>query len=290
MNVKCIAPSGKINREKFLAGKSFLETLFALSYSDAVFSAKRNMAGTDQDRLDDLVSGLTDPNVQVLWAIRGGFGATRVLPMLPKDLPISSDKVLIGYSDITAYQLCLYHYYGLKSISGPMVQVDFPMERDAVSFRWMLDFLNELNGRFMLPKHCKFFNAEKLEGILLGGCLSVITQLIGTPFLPSFKNKLLFLEDVNEHIYRIDGYFSHLKNAGLLNDISGIVLGQFSPPESITDTTQYSSDLGALIYEYFIARSIPVLMNFPIGHFQGTYPLPIGYNVCFTHNTFYWEK
>lgn len=276
--VQAIAPSGKINKELFLSGKLFLEKYFTeIIFNDFIFSRFRNMAGKDQLRSEELIYAISNEENDIVWAIRGGFGSSRSLPLLNEIKTDLSNKLLIGYSDITAYQLFFYEKYKMKSISGAMIQVDFPTDVTSKHFTWMYSLIKNDYSEFTYPKNILFKNFIPLNGIILGGCLSIISKTLGTPYSVTFSNKILFLEDVSEPIYRLDGYFSHLKNAGVFYDIQGIILGQFTAPET-SNTKNYKKELLELFDEYFFSENIPAIYNFPIGHILGTFPLPIGFN------------
>ena len=284
-SAQAVAPSGKIDRTKFNSGITFLKNYFPnFNFNDSIYSIHRNMAGKDYLRSSELIESLNNDDIDLVWSIRGGFGASRVLPYLKHNIKIKNPKKrLIGYSDITAYQLFLYENYGLKGISGGMIQVDFPIDENSTSIQWLLSLIKNNTSEFNMPPEVQYNSKVEFDGVIIGGCLSVITKLFGTPYVPSFKDKILFLEDVNEPIYKLDGYFSHLKNAGVFDEIQGVVLGQFTNSNDEVESN-YLDKLYELYDEYFFTNKIKTLYNFPIGHFKGTYPLPIGYKSKITQS------
>lgn len=293
LKVKAIAPAGITSRDRFLLGKNNLEWGFdvSVSYTDAIFEQKRNMAGSEENRAADFLAGLTDDTCDVLWAIRGGFGANRLLPFLPTEIDAdTSKKLLVGYSDITALQWFCYKFYGMQSISGHMIQVDFDdMPSKAAEHRQLFELIQTGEGQFATPSQCKFENFEPTHGTILGGCLSVIAKLCGTPYMPDLLGKILFLEDLNEEIYRLDGLFSQLKNAGVFESLRGVVLGQFSPPSGV-DAAAFSAELHELFEEYFFSLDVPIIWDFPIGHIAHIHPLPIGFEAEISRDTLRFKR
>jgi muramoyltetrapeptide carboxypeptidase len=292
LNAKAIAPSGKINSEKFDLGRQHLTSLLdvEIQYSENVYEQFRGMAGLDSNRFDDLISCLTDDSIDILWAIRGGFGATRLLPNIPDNLSINS-KLLIGYSDITAYQWLLYKYYQMKSISGHMIQVDFPDMTDKQDqYDKLFSLIRNETSRFDMPESVDVQHWEnQIEGPIIGGCLAIISKLMGTPYVPNLDGHILFFEDIDEPIYRIDGYLSHLYNSGLFDHVAGIIFGQFTPPDD-ADKDKFAADLHDVLTEYREMIKKPVIQNFPIGHIKHIFPLPIGYQSTITRTHLEFRK
>lgn len=268
-----IAPSGLINREKFKEVVSYLEKYDNhVSFSGQVYEKYRNMAGKDELRLKSLIEAL-ESDSDYVWAIRGGFGALRILNEIPSNLKIKNKLLLIGYSDITAFQLYLYKLYGLKSISSHMLQVDLPFEKND-STKHFISLLENKKTELILDRDVSYKNPAKTSGIILGGCLSIISRMLGTKHLPDFRDKILFLEDVNEELYKIDGYLAHLKNAGILNKLRGIIFGKFmlNNGDEIKEV-----DIKDLLEEYFSEYTYPIISNLSFGHIPNMIAMPIGY-------------
>ena len=271
--IYAIAPSGTINKEKFSRALTYLEKNDnTIEYSEQVFQTFRNMAGNDKVRLEALLEALCSHS-DLVWAIRGGYGALRILAKIPKDLKIDTNTILIGYSDITAYQLLLYKYYNLKSISSHMIQVDLPLKVNKETDHFV-SLIEENDTRLKLPKSVDILKMKETNGIILGGCLSIISKMIGTEYLPSLENKILFLEDVNEEHYKIDGYLAHLKNAGLLKDLNGIIFGKFRISNK---SVHQDLDISDLISEFFDEYDYPIVNGLAFGHIENMIAMPIGY-------------
>jgi muramoyltetrapeptide carboxypeptidase len=292
LRIQAIAPSGKINPQKFESGRNNLQHYVDCEiryHHDVVNGVFRGMAGEDTHRLNDLLHALTSSDIDIAWAIRGGFGATRLLPQIPTNLDIKS-KLLIGYSDITAYQWILYKYYQFQSISGHMIQVDFnDTDRKSDDYAKLISLIQNDKSIFEMPDQVEFYNWKSINGPIIGGCLAVISKMMGTPYVPDLNNHILFLEDTDEPIYRIDGYFSHLFNCGVFDNISAVIFGQFSPPNGV-DKVLYLNDLKTVFLEYEKMINKPIIWNFPIGHIPKIFPLPIGYTAYINRDQLEFRK
>ncbi len=234
------------------------------------------LAGSDDERAQDINDMLNNPDVRAIFCSRGGYGMSRLLDKIDYEAARRDPKIIMGYSDVTALSLALYEKSRLITFSGPMVSVEFHDVNDFTQQSlWQI-----LNGETPLFHADANNNAWRqispgvAQGVLLGGCLSVISPLIGTPYCPDFENSILLLEDVGEDLYKIDRLFSHLKNAGILNRVNGIVLGQFVNIEP--DSNDNPVEFDDIISYYCAPLSIPVISNFPYGHVPIKYTLPIG--------------
>ncbi len=242
----------------------------------ADFAAHGHLCGPDEARLAEFNAALARPDVQALFCVRGGYGALRLLPGLDYAAARRHPKLVVGYSDITALHLALWTKAGLPGLSGPMVAVewDAPDEKSEALF-WALardGYAGPLvgpGGEALEP-----VQPGRAEGVLLGGNLSLVTRLIGTPYLPDLAGAILFLEDVGEEPYRLDGLFAHLKLAGILDAIGGLVLGGFTEAEP--DGTRPFLPTDEVIADYTRPLAIPVARGLVYGHFPAKNTLPIG--------------
>lgn len=233
------------------------------------------LASDDVSRLAAFNAMLRRPDLHALLCVRGGYGALRLLPHLDYEAARKHPKLLIGYSDITALHLSLYKHAGLTGISGPVL-VEWTHEADETIRR----FHQMAAGQVVAP--LENLSAEPLrtlrpgtaEGPLLGGNLAVLTRLLGTPYLPDLSGALLFLEDVGERVYRIDGMLAHLKLAGVLDAVAGVILGQFTgtdePPGRRTLT------LDQVWADYFGDVPYPVVTHLQYGHLDQRVSMPVG--------------
>ncbi len=237
------------------------------------------LAGTDEERAGELNAYLNDPSIDALFCARGGFGTMRILDRVDYAALRRRPKLLVGYSDITALQFAWFSQAGVPSISGPMVGVDWPFlaaeyERQFWSLACGASPTLGPDGDALLPVR----NGE-VDGLLLGGNLSLIARLVGTPYLPSLAGAILFLEDIGEPVYRIDALLSQLRLAGWLDRLGGLVLGGFTDfPEPDKDALLFE----ALIATYFERAPYPVARGLRYGHFPDKIALPIGIHARLT--------
>jgi muramoyltetrapeptide carboxypeptidase len=241
------------------------------------------LAGTDADRLADLNAALRDPAIDAVWCIRGGYGLTRILDQVDLAAIERRPKAVLGFSDVTALLLAIAARCRVVSFHAPTARQ--PMT--AFSRRHFTDVLCVAEPRgplarlepppdVLVPRSPRIVTVHqgRAEGPLIGGNLSLLQCLVGTPWLPDLDGALLFLEDVGEDLYRVDRMLSHLRLAGVLSRIAGLIVGQF------TDMKKGTAD-GALgfdeVLEYYVAPlGIPAACGFPIGHVDDQWTLPIG--------------
>src|SRR5258705_4560439 len=195
------------------------------------------LAGSDADRARDINAMFTDDAVDAIWCVRGGYGASRLLPALDYELIRRKPKALIGYSDITALHMAIQRHVGLVTFPGPVAWRAFtPYTLDALRrVLWHAETPARLaepppferrEGQVDWAHRVVTLVAGKARGRLLGGNLSLMSHLSGTPYLPDLRGSIVFLEDVEEAYYRVDRMLTQLWLAGALDDVAGMVLGQ----------------------------------------------------------------
>ena len=241
------------------------------------------LAGTDEQRAEDLMTMITDPDVDGILALRGGWGCARMLPLLDYDLIRAHPKPLIGYSDITALLLAVYARSGLVTFHGPVGRSTWNA-RTIDSFRRVLveaetitidpsDADDEGESRRRMPQAYRPIRSGIAEGPLIGGNLSVVSALAGTPYLPSFQNHVVFFEETNESLYRIDRMLTQLHLAGSFDDIEALVKRQC---RSCSSDELGRGGLEWLLRDQFAGLHRPVFTGAPIGHVSPVFTLPIG--------------
>ena len=238
-------------------------------------------AGTDQDRVDDIHELFADKEVSALLASRGGWGTLRFLDKLDYELIKNNPKPIIGYSDITTLQLAIWTKTGIGSISGPMCAVEMGKGIKEFTEKHFWGYIKNIDSDYKINLNETQSNVlceGKVHGKLLGGCLSLVSFLHGTSYCPDFKDSILFLEDVGEKPYKIDRYFAHLKQAGVFDKISGLILGDFldCEEEDENDNDNSTFSLQSIIEEYFSNAKYPVICDFPYGHGDVKISMPIG--------------
>lgn len=240
------------------------------------------LAGTDDQRAGDLNAAYADPDVKAVFAVRGGWGGARVLPLLDWSTIRANPKLLIGFSDTTALHLAFAARAGFPTIHGGNATSSW--RKASWESLWRLAFaadtptlggagIEEATGRAG-----RTLTGGKASGRLIGGNLTILSTLMGTPWLPDMKGAVLFLEDVNESEYRVDRMFQQLSLAGVLDGLAGVVFGQCT--SCATRAPDYAGfTLDNLVDQYFGTLGIPAITGFNTGHIANQLSLPSGARV-----------
>ena len=263
-----ISPAGPVPESELMPGIGFLKSRgFGVMLAPHVLDVEDYLAGRDADRLSDLHALMRRPEIRAIFCARGGYGCMRLLMDLDYDLIKEYPKIIVGYSDITSLLLAVYHKTGLVTVHGPMVREY--IHGKASNLEGLIGFLmsgsdggKEIAGGEVL---CH----GRARGRLIGGNLSLICHLVGTPFLPSFDGGILFLEDRGEAPYRVDRMLTHLALSGRLDNISGLIFGDF-------EKCGEASTINKLIESFSSNFHFPVVKGFHVGHGRTNIPLPIG--------------
>jgi muramoyltetrapeptide carboxypeptidase len=234
------------------------------------------LAGPDEWRLEQLNGFLRDDAAEVAICARGGYGVLRLLPDVDYAAARARPKLLVGYSDITALQFALLARAGVPSIAGPMVAPDWsrmdPFSEDSFSRLAAGEAPIEVINPDGTPLYC--IRDGSTEGLLIGGNLSMIAALLGSPYMPDLGGAILFLEEVGEPPYRVDRLFAQLKIAGVLERIGGLVLGAFTECAPLPDRP--SLPLREVIHHYAGMVNGPVVAGLTFGHLRPKVSLPVG--------------
>ena len=261
-------PASPYDREPFEAGLTILRQWgYSPQLGRRGIRKKRYLAGSDSERAEELMDLFQDPAIKAILCARGGYGAMRLLPLLNYREINKNPKLLIGFSDITVLLLSLWKKARLMTFHGPMVTTLARLtaaSRD--QFRFTLRGV--LPESLSLPRSGRI-NGGQAQGILVGGNLTLLTHLIGTPFEPDWSRAILFLEDEGEQGYRLDRLFVHLRLSGVLEQIKGLLLGQFNGKGIMKKDFE-------VIRETFAGLEIPIRQGLPVGHGRENLTLPIG--------------
>ena len=268
------------DEEIYQQGVNYLKNLgYNVVQSEHVLDKRGYLAGDDADRVQDLNKMFSDPQIDAIICSRGGYGAPRIIDQIDFEAVKNNPKIFVGYSDITTINLAIWRKTELITFSGTMVAVE--MGRGIHPFTennfWKtltsIDSIGILSNPPDIP--INIFKSGKAEGRLLGGCLSLINVLLGTPYCPDFRDSILFIEDIDEEPYRVDRYLAQLRLAGILHQVKGIVVGQFIDciPK---DPEKPSLELDQIFQDYFGQLDIPIITNFVYGHGSIKHTIPIG--------------
>ena len=247
------------------------------------------LAGTDAERAADVNAAFADPEVQAIWCLRGGYGSPRILPLLDYESIRKHPKVFIGYSDITAPLNAIHRLTGLVTFHGPVASenlTDYTLTdlkkvigeaRPAGAIAAPPPF-EPKEGRVERENRIFRIAPGRARGRLVGGNISVFDTLIGTPFEPELKGRILFLEEVGEEPYRIDRWLTHLVLTGKLSGCAGIVLGKFLDcgPRELQPSFNGTWTWQQVVADRFSGLGIPVLAGLMFGHGSQKSTLPIG--------------
>jgi muramoyltetrapeptide carboxypeptidase len=242
------------------------------------------LAGADKDRAADINTMFADKEVRGIFAVRGGWGSARVLPYLDYGLIKANPKLLIGYSDITALHMAIAARAGFTTIHGPNAGSAWG-KASVASFRQvafdaeMPTFQNPKAAEDRLVQRnwrTQMIRGGTAQGRLLGGNLTVLTALVGTPYLPNFDGAILFLEDVDEAEYRIDRMLTQLGQAGVLKNLAGVIFGQCTGCRAKDGNSISGFTLGDVLRQHLGRLDIPAFQGAFVGHMPDQFSLPIG--------------
>jgi len=264
-------------------GVKYLEGLgYRVKVGENVGKNHGYLAGTDQERVDDIHSMFKDKNVKAIFTLRGGYGAFRLLDKIDYRIVKSNPKIFVGYSEITSLQMAFFEKAGLITFAGPMVAVDFYDEVSAYTNElfWATITSNKKLGKIKYPENQKMPHLQKgvASGRLIGGNLAVFAHLLGTPYFPNLTGKILMVEDIGELPYRVDRMLNQLRLSGSFKKIKGIILGRFIDCNE-HDPNKKTLTLGEVISEYIGTLKVPSIYTFPHGHIKDFVTIPFGLKV-----------
>ncbi len=257
-----IALSGVVNQNNLEAAVTNLEQMgFGVTLSKNIFDKDRYLAGSDEDKLEELHRFFSDPKFDIVMAARGGYGAIRLINKIDYDLIKKNPKPFVGFSDVTALLLMIYRRAGIITYHGPMACSDFA----EVSNFTIENFYRALQGEKLQFEGNKIYNEGSAEGIIWGGNLATVVSLCGQNFIPD-EDFIFFAEDLNEPVYKIDRMFTQLFNIEKFKtNCKGIVLGDFLE----VDNKEW---LEKLFYDF----ALPTAGGFKITHAKDKITIPIG--------------
>lgn len=308
--IEIIAPAKYLDKERVtLATKRLEEMGFKVRLPKNLFRKQGFLGGSDEERATELMAAFADPEVDAIMPGTGGYGTTRILDRLDYGVIRKNPKILVGFSDITGLHVAINQQTGLVTFHSPLPEwglgVDKNLSTFAAKWFWRAILAKEYHdtsepGRprpralgysiFTHPRvppapdDAKLFedvpppvtmHGGKAHGRLIGGNLSVLHAMMGTPYEIQTDGKILFLEDVGEAPYRVDRMLSTLRLAGKFDHVRGVILGQFSAREKEAKWDDDES-IDDVLKDYFGKLGVPVLNRFPVGHVRYNTTLPVG--------------
>jgi muramoyltetrapeptide carboxypeptidase len=274
-----IAPAGQVkDRQRLESGvRALSEMGFTVRLPPSLWPGTGYLADSDAGRAEEFNRTWADPEIKALMAVRGGYGCLRILDVIDLQLIRKTPKYLIGFSDITLLHTFLQRETGLISLHGPVLTSlagsDGPSRerfRQCLLGNWQKSL--RVKGMEILR------GGDECRGTLIGGNLSSLVTLLGTPFAPQWEGKILFLEDTNEPLYRIDRLLTQLFLAGVFNTIKGLILGDFSSAGGMDslEKIRHHEAVWNRALEVTAASRLQVWGGFPIGHQRENLTLPVG--------------
>ncbi len=269
-----ISPSGAVADPVSLdlARSRLSELGFKTTVDRTALETHHRFAGTDKQRLAGIARAVKQP-LPVVMATRGGYGLSRLLPLIDWQAVADSGKIFIGQSDFTAFNLALLATTGAISYAGPTAVFDFGNKKmdDLTAALFVETLSQELE---ILSFEAPDADPVDARGVLWGGNLAMVASLIGTPWMPQVDGGILFLEDVGEHPFRIERMLTQLWHAGILARQHAIVLGRFTDYRLAAHDNGY--DLDAVIAWLRATVKVPVITGLPYGHVKIKATLPVG--------------
>lgn len=273
--VALVSPASPLTEDKLAFITGLLSELeLKVRVMPHALDATDHLAGSDADRASDLMAAFLDPEVHAVLCTRGGYGCARLFPCLDLDAMAASRKLFIGFSDITTLHLAL-NRRGLPTLHAPMALTLHYARSGWVyeSFRRVL--LNDLTLPVEAPKPTPLVGGVA-EGTLVGGCLCLLCDSIGTPNALDATDKILLIEDVDEAPHRIDAMLTHLLNAGIAPSAAGFLIGEMTRSDERIDAGIGGRPWREIVKDRLAPLGKPLVIDFPMGHAKDMLSLPLG--------------
>lgn len=280
-----IAPSSYENNDIINDNiAKFISLGFNVKLGDYIYHKYNFFAGCDLNRAQDITDMFLDSSIDGILCLRGGYGSIRTLPYLDKDILINNPKFFCGFSDITV----LINYFaslGIITFHGPMINSNF---NDKITLESFLDVTTCSKSQYVydLNKYTSisYINPGSFSGKIIGGNLSIICSLIGTPYEIDTTDSILFIEDVNQDPYTIDRMITQLIASHIIDGCNGIIVGYLSN-DRYYNTSTSKVVLEKTVIDALIHLNIPIIIGFPFGHNYPNLTIPIGTYATYCEET-----
>jgi muramoyltetrapeptide carboxypeptidase len=273
--IRVVSPASPLSPDQVKEGVWWLEQLgYRVTFGLHAFDHTGYLAGNDVDRAADLTAAFLDPDVAAVACSRGGYGSVRLLDHLDLDVLASNPKLFWGFSDITTLHVAL-NRRGLPTLHAPM-----PITLGSPREPWVYDSLaGQLRGIVATPPAAprgKTLTGGQAEGIVTGGCLSLLCDSIATSEPIEPEGKILLIEDVDEYPHRVDALFTHLRRTGVLEAAAGIVIGEMTRTDEKADAKIGAMPWRAIVADRLKGIKTPAILDYPFGHGANMLSLPLG--------------
>jgi muramoyltetrapeptide carboxypeptidase len=275
-----IAPAGCVERDALLRGVQAIRNHgFEVELSSRILDSKGYLAGDERNRAEDLINFFQRNDINAIFCARGGFGSAQLLPYLIQSNFRPAPKIFAGYSDVTFLLNWINNRFGMVTFHAPMVAMELGRGVNGRTQEFFWGLLTGAKSEWQIDLG-DVIRTGKAEGEMMGGCLSVLVTTLGTPYEIRTDGKLLFLEDIGERPYRVERMLTHLKMAGKLDRLAGLVFGDFTNCEA-----EGSRSVLQIINEIFAQAPYPVVTGMPAGHGREHITLPFGSNMLLDGNS-----
>lgn len=273
--VTFVSPASPLDADKLEFVTSLLEAEgYRVKVAPHALARDAYLAGGDADRARDLQDAFDDPETAAVLCTRGGYGCARLFPYLDLDRMAASDKLFLGFSDITTLHLAL-NRRGLPTLHAPMaLTLAYPREE------WVYDsFRRALKGDYAVPSKAPKGTAVvpgRAKGVVTGGCMCLLADSLGTPDSLDADGKIVVVEDVDENPHRIDAMLTHLLNTGVIRKAAGIVVGEMTRTDDRVDEGIGGRPWREIVQDRLGGLGIPLMVGYPFGHMKNMLTLPLG--------------
>jgi len=270
--IRIISTARKISRKELEPAVNFLKSEgYKVSFGNNIFKEDHQFSGCDAERASDLQEALDDSGIRVIWLARGGYGTHRIIEKLNLDKFIENPKWIVGYSDVTVLHAFIYSRADAATLHATM-PINF-LNQKRESFTQMLALLSGKSIVYEIENH-PYNRGGETKGVLIGGNLSIIYSLTGTNYFDVPENSILFIEDLDEYLYHVDRMMMNLRLAGVLDRISGLIVGGMSDMND--NTIPFGKNAEEIINAHSKDYNFPVAFGFPAGHINENLPLRLG--------------
>lgn len=275
------------NRSELLRGVEWWEKQgYRVKLGEGIHERHAYLAGDAATRARDLTAMFADDEVDVVQAFQGGYGAAQTIPLVDWDVVRANPKPFVGYSDITALHVAMRHHADLVTFYGPtLAGMNHPKVKKFTQDN-LLKALTSTEPLGQVPHnpddaYLRPFGSGSVTAELVGGCLWLLGQTIGTPWQPDFAGKVLFFEDVDAAPWYLDGLLNQMTQAGLLRDVVGVVIGEMVDCDWREAKPEWSQTLSLedVLETYIEPLGVPALYGLPLGHGDYLATLPLGVEV-----------
>ncbi|MBU0672717.1 MAG: LD-carboxypeptidase [Candidatus Margulisbacteria bacterium] len=284
--VGIVAPAWSFDPAKFKKGVAQLKRFgFKVKFDQAIFKRYWSMAGHDDARAEQINQMFADKEVKAIFCAKAGYGSIRTIPYLDKKVIKNNPKIFVGYSDVTILLEYLQRIANMVVFHGPVVSGEVHKNMSSITTAYLLRALMQAEpvGEMAFPS-LKTLRRGKATGILIGGNMSMLVSGIGTPYDIDTDYKILFLEDIGEDLEVVDNILLHLKLAGKLKRVRGLIFGRMVDCHDLSGKRHKIRDI---VNDILGDLDIPMVYGFPSGHARGrgaNVTLPLGVSVTLNAN------